>query len=94
MNAGASVTIAAVLALAAWAPIVLKHFDDQPVADRPVQSASMAIDLPPFPESRPQAELVTLSIDESLIDPGFSPLILEPPTVAPSYVKLASFATR
>ena len=88
ISAGASVSIAAVLALAAWLPVMMKRVND--AGSHEVTRASFAFSAPaplpskPFPSERPHP----------VIDPGFSPLILEPPTAPPSYVELTSLETR
>lgn len=99
INAGASVSIAAVLALAAWVPVMMKHMEDTS-PNRDVQRAAVAFSVPaplpskPFPTERPQPKLVQTTADAQLIDRGYSPLILESPTAPPSYVRLTSLETR
>lgn len=105
LNAATSVSIAAILAVAAWAPVVLKHFEDQamnqtvrPAMVSDVNSSDIAwrgvISADEDRAQHPRPAFVSSSADASLIDHGYTPLILEPPTAPPSYVRLTSLEMR
>lgn len=103
VSAAASVSIAAVLALAAWLPIVMKQIE-QPVYLHPGTETISDLNAAEIvwrgalaagaTEERPSAKLMHTSADVSLIDHGYSPLILEAPTAPPSYGRLTSLETR
>jgi hypothetical protein len=100
-----SVSVAAVLALAAWLPIMLLSRDTEGTSapayasDIPSDVASWEIAWhggPAVHQSRSHARLANRSVrlasahaSVSLIDRGYTPLILESPVAPPSYTRVA-----
>lgn len=106
ISAAASVSVAAMLALAAWLPIMLvarTNGSDPIPAPTAVNSDLMAAEIAWHggyavnehrSHERSRLTLQYTSPGASLIDQGYSPLIIEPPTAPPSYtrVSLTSYA--
>ena len=90
VGASAAVSVAAVVALAVWMPVaLLSRNANQP--DQIAISAPVAEEISELVNGKPDVSLTHNNVDVSLIDRGYTPLILEPPTAPPAYVRLTSY---
>jgi hypothetical protein len=101
INAAASVSVAAMLALAAWLPImvVARSTDSEPTWAPTTGNADlMATEIAwhggravnqTRSHERSRMTLQHTSSGASLIDRGYSPLIIESPTAPPSYTRVS-----
>jgi len=94
VGASAAVSVAAVIALAVWAPVALLSRNTNEPEQIAVSSGPVAEEISELVNSKPDVSLTHNNVDVSLIDQGYTPLILEPPTSPPAYVRLTSYEIR